>query len=148
MRDETDRKIINALQGGFPVCERPFKKAAAQLGLEEDELIARIDAMRQEGVLTRFGPLFNVDRMGGAFCLCAMKVPREEFDHVAGLVNGWREVAHNYEREHELNMWFVLATEQREDIERVARAIEAQTGHKVYLMPKREEFFIGLRVSL
>ena len=61
--------------------------------------------------LTRFGPMFQVERMGGAFVLAALAVPEADYERVAELVNALPEVAHNYRREHALNMWFVLATE-------------------------------------
>ena len=86
--------------------------------------------------------------MGGAFCLCAMAIPPGEFDAVdRALVNAHPEVAHNYERTHRLNMWFVLATETKEGIEEVARRIEAETGYRVRLFPKLQEFFIRFRVA-
>ena len=109
--DELDRAIVDRLQAGFPVCERPFLEAARTLGTSEDDLIARIDRLLREGTLTRFGPLFHVERMGGAFTLAAMCVPPGEFEPTAAAVNAFPEVAHNYAREHPLNMWFVLATE-------------------------------------
>src|SRR5205809_1729955 len=109
--DELDRRIINTLQGDFPVCERPFRAAAERLDTTEDELIARVDRLLADGSLTRFGPLFQVERMGGALTLAAMQVPAKRVDEVAATVNARPEVAHNYEREHSLNLWFVLATE-------------------------------------
>ena len=112
--DATDRAIINALQEGFPLSHRPFAEAGAALGLSEDNLIERIGRLRELGAITRFGPFFDAEAMGGAFCLCAMAVPRERFDEVVTLVNAHREVAHNYERSHRLNMWFVLACEEAE----------------------------------
>ena len=112
--DELDRAIVDRLQTGFPVSERPFLQAAHGLGTTEDELIARIDRLLRAGTLTRFGPLFQVERMGGAFTLAAMSVPVAEFEHTAAAVNALPEVAHNYAREHALNMWFVLATESAE----------------------------------
>lgn len=145
--DATDRAILNALQEGFPLSRRPFAEAGRALGLSEDELIARIRTLREEGAITRFGPFFDAEAMGGAFCLCAMAVPTERFDAVVTLVNAHPEVAHNYERAHRLNMWFVLATDRPEGIERVARAIEAETGLKVLRFPKLKEFFIGFRVK-
>jgi DNA-binding Lrp family transcriptional regulator len=143
--DTLDRAIINQLQGGFPVSERPYAEAAAHLGTTEDELIRRIDAMLADGILSRFGPMYHAERLGGALTLAAMKVPAVDFERVAALVSGHAEVAHNYEREHELNMWFVLATETPERIDAVIAAIENETGLRVYNMPKREEFFVGLR---
>ena len=76
-----------------------------------------------------------------------MEAPEERFDSVASLVNAHEEVAHNYQRAHRLNMWFVLATETPDEIERAARQIEEETGLAVLRFPKLEEFFIGFRVA-
>ena len=145
--DELDRSIINALQGGFPVCERPFEQAARALGLTEDPLIERIERMLQQGVLSRFGPMYHAERLGGALTLCAMQVPQSDFERVTGLVNAFPEVAHNYAREHALNMWFVLATETPQRVAEIIAEIERLTGLPVYDMPKLEEFFVGLRLE-
>ena len=145
--DMIDRTIVNRLQTGFPLCSRPFEVVAAELGLGEDELIARMGRLRETGAITRVGPFFDVAAMGGAFCLCAMEVPEDRFDAVVGQVNALDEVAHNYARDHRLNMWFVLATETPVGIERAARRIEAETGLAVLRFPKLEEFFIGFRVA-
>ena len=143
--DATDRRIINALQGGFPIAERPFALAAATLGLEEADLLSRIQRLRQEGTISRFGPMWHAEKMGGGLTLSAMSVPEERFDEVADLVNSYPEVAHNYARAHVLNMWFVVATEKPERIAEVLTEIEARTGIVVHDMPKIEEFFVGLR---
>lgn len=143
--DETDRRIINALQGGFPVCERPYAEVAATLGLDEDELIARLTRLRETNVLTRFGPMFQVERMGGAFCLAALAVPAERWDAVLAAVNAFPEVAHNYAREHAFNMWFVIASDRPERIGEVVAEIEAAMGLPVLAVPKLEEFFVDLR---
>jgi DNA-binding Lrp family transcriptional regulator len=143
--DSIDRQIINQLQGGFLVCERPYAEAAATLGLEEAELIRRVDALLADGTLTRFGPMYHAERLGGALTLAAMKIPPDDFERVTTIVNAFPEVAHNYAREHAFNMWFVLATETPERIDEVIAAIEAASGYPVYNMPKIEEFFVGLR---
>ena len=146
MPDNIDREIINAMQGGFPLSERPFADAAATLGLEQGELISRIAKLREDGILSRFGPMFDAAKMGGAFCLCAMAVPEPRFDEVTEAVNKHAQVAHNYERDHALNMWFVLASDDVADIEATAGLIEQDTGIEVLLMPKLEEYFVGLKV--
>ncbi|MDG4577336.1 MAG: AsnC family transcriptional regulator [Defluviicoccus sp.] len=143
--DAIDRHIINHLQGGFALTEFPFAAAAEALGLSEAMLIERIDRLLKDGVLTRFGPMFNADRLGGATALAAMAVPVADFERVAAIVNGFAEVAHNYAREHALNMWFVIATETPVRITEVINAIETETGLKVYSMPKIEEFFVEAR---
>lgn len=143
--DALDRRIVNELQGGFPLCERPYAAVAGRLGTTEDELLRRLDALLADGTLSRFGPMYHAERLGGALTLAAMKVPAADLDRVAALVNAHPEVAHNYQREHAFNMWFVLATETPERIAAVIADIERATGLKVYNMPKREEFYVGLR---
>lgn len=143
--DAQDRKIINLLQGGFPICERPYAEVALQLGLSEEDLLARIRRMLEQKILSRFGPMYHAERLGGGLTLAAMQVPEAHFDEVCARVNEYPEVAHNYQRDHALNMWFVLATEAPGDIERVVAEIEAATGYKVYNMPKQQEFFVGLK---
>jgi DNA-binding Lrp family transcriptional regulator len=146
--DAVDRAIVNGLQGGFPVSDRPYAEVAAQLDLTEDELIRRLDTLLENGTLTRFGPMYHAERLGGALTLAAMKIPAADFERVAAIVNALPEVAHNYAREHELNMWFVLATETPERIGEVIGMIERMTGYKVYNMPKLEEFYVGLRFTV
>ncbi|MCK5546611.1 MAG: AsnC family transcriptional regulator [Rhodospirillaceae bacterium] len=146
--DDQDRSIINALQGGFPVCDRPYLEAASRLGISEDELISRIEALLKSGVLSRFGPLVNAERMGGGLTLAALSVAEDDFERVAELVNAHPEIAHNYEREHEYNMWFVIATETKQEISTIINAIEAETGLSVLNVPKMEEFFIGLKLEV
>lgn len=144
--DALDKAVINALQGGFPVCARPYAEVGAQLGMSEDELIARLQRLLADGLLTRFGPMFQIERLGGAFCLAAMAVPEARYDRVAEAVNAFPEVAHNYRREHELNMWFVLATETADGIATAAEAIETACGLPVYRFPKEREYFVDMRL--
>ena len=146
--DQVDRKIINVLQGGFPVCDHPFQVAAKEIGIEEADLIARIDKMLKERVLTRFGPLYHAERLGGGLTLAAMRIPEDEFDRVADIVNALPEVAHNYERDDVFNMWFVLATDTPARIEQVLNEIKQASGYPVYNMPKEHEFFVGLRFEV
>ena len=92
--------------------------------------------------------MFNADAIGGAFTLAAISVPSGDFERVAQLVNAHPEVAHNYERDHELNMWFVVATETRAEIARVIARIEAETGYAVRNFPKEREYFVGLHLAV
>lgn len=145
--DGIDRAILNSLQEGFPLTPRPFDDAGAVLGLTGPELIERLKRLRGIGAITRFGPFYDAAEMGGAFCLCALSAPETDFDRIAALVNAHPEVAHNYARDHELNMWFVLATDTPEGIAETAARIEAETGLTVWQFPKLREFFIGFRVA-
>ncbi|GHF06418.1 protein NirG [Aliiroseovarius zhejiangensis] len=145
--DDIDRALVNALQDDLPLDHRPFAPLAEKLGLTEEALLDRVRALRASGVLTRFGPFFDAAAMGGAFCLCAMNVPADRFEEVNDKVNAHPEVAHNYERSHKLNMWFVLACETPEGIADTADLIEDETGLPVFRFPKLQEFYIGFRVA-
>jgi len=145
--DDIDKAIINRLQQGLPICESPYRYVAEQLGVAEAELLERLQNLLNQGVLSRFGPMYHAEQMGGALTLAAMKVPGERFDEIADIVNGFPEVAHNYARNHALNMWFVLATEKPEQVQVVIDAIERQTGLTVYNMPKIKEYYVGLQLE-
>ena len=150
---DLDKKLINLLQDGFPLTARPFETVAQQIsaaGFEasEAEVITRIQALLDEGTLSRFGPMYQAERMGGGLTLAAMKVDEKDYERVNEQVNAFSQVAHNYRREHELNMWFVLATETPEGIQDCIREIEEITGYHVFNMPKQEEFYVGLRFEV
>ncbi len=145
--DSVDRLLVNRLQGGFPICDRPFDRVAGELGLDEDEVIRRIERLLEAGILSRFGPLYDAERMGGGLTLAAMAVPEERFDEVAGIVNAFPEVAHNYRRDHQLNMWFVVAAGRSERVREVLWEIEGEAGIPVLDMPKSQEFFLQLRLE-
>jgi DNA-binding Lrp family transcriptional regulator len=146
--DAIDRRIVDTLQHGFPVCERPFLAVASGLGIGEDALIARVEALLADGTLTRFGPLFNADRLGGAFVLAAMSVPPLAFERVAAQVNAMPAVAHNYARDHALNMWFVIAADTPAGIDDAIAQIERATGLPVFAFPKEREFFVELKLPV
>ncbi len=145
--DALDRAIINVLQVGLPICERPYLAVAESLGIGEDELITRLQQLLDSKALTRFGPLYHAERMGGAFTLAAIAVPEAEFDAVATIVNAFPQVAHNYRRDHVLNMWFVLATDTPTGVAETIGAIERATGLRVLDLPKEQEYFLQLRLT-
>ena len=144
---KVDKAIINALQGSFPISERPFREVADWLGMDEKEVMTRIRTMLASGVLTRFGPMYNPDRMNERVALCALESPSERFEEITALVNSHEQVAHNYQRAHKLNMWFVVSGKTMTSIETVLEKIEKQTGCKVYCFPKEQEFCVDLRLT-
>lgn len=143
-----DKIIINQLQGGFPICEDPWDELEKTLNIPADEIIERIDRLKNNGYLSRFGPMYHAEKMGGGLTLAAMEVNKDIYDDVAEAVNSFDEVAHNYMRDHRLNMWFVVATETPEQVEDVISKIEKKTGIKVFNMPKQQEFFLGLKFEV
>jgi len=146
--DELRRHFINEFQGGFPVVAQPYASVADTLGSDEETLISMIADMLDERLLSRFGPMYDAVCLGGGLTLAAMIVPEDEFDDVVEKVNALHEIAHNYRRDHELNMWVVIATETPDGIAEAIATIEEQTGLTVYNFPKLQEFYIGLWLGL
>jgi len=145
--DDTNRLLLNNLQGGFPVTHRPFAEVAMRLGLDEDDVIARLSALVDSGALSRFGTILNAPQLGGERTLAAMHVPAQRFDEVAAFVNGIESISHNYERAHYLNMWFVISSEDESEIRRTIDEIERGTGIEVLNMPTLEEYFVDIRFT-
>ncbi|CAJ97063.1 siroheme decarboxylase [Cupriavidus necator] len=142
--DPLDRRIINALQRGLPLVPHPYAEAAAALGITEAELLERLRALLAAGVLTRFGPLYQIERAGGSFVLCACHAPAERMGAVIAAINAHPEVAHHYARTHHLNLWFVLAVARQEDVAPVLARIAAAAGVEILPFPKEREFFVNL----
>jgi DNA-binding Lrp family transcriptional regulator len=145
--DATERALINALQGGFPLCDEPYRAVGETLGLTESEVIACLQSLLDRKVLTRFGPMYQIERIGGAFVLAALKVPEDDYEQIAASVNALPEVAHNYRREHALNMWFVLATETPAGIAAAIEKIESATGLPVFAFQKEREYFVEMKLD-
>jgi len=141
-----DARLIDRLHGGFPLVDRPFAAVGAELGWSEERVIERLHQLLAQGVLTRFGPLFQIERAGGQFVLAAIAVPEKRFDAVNAVVNSFPEVAHNYRRTHALNMWFVVAAESPAQADSALARIEDAIGLPVLAFPKEQEYFVELRL--
>jgi DNA-binding Lrp family transcriptional regulator len=146
--DPLGRAFLNRFQGGFPLVERPFLDCAQALGTAEGTLIETVRGMVECGALSRFGPLFDAERLGGRFTLAAMAVPEPDFERVAALLGALPEVAHNYRRDHGLNMWLVLATESEPAMAEALGRVETLAGVALYDFPKLAEYHLGLRLHL
>ena len=146
--DGGDARLINRLHGDLPLTHHPFAVVGAELGMDEDEVLERLRRLLAQGVLTRFGPLYQIERAGGSFVLAALEVPAERYDAVAGLVNSLPEVAHNYRREHRFNMWFVIAAESASCADLALKRVAELTGLAVHAFPKQREYFVELRLPV
>jgi len=142
--DPIDRAIVAALQRGVPIVERPFAELAASLETTEEAVVSRLARLVDTGVVGRFAPMLDAEKLGGAVTLCAMAVPADRFEEVAARLGAMPEVAHNYEREHRFNMWFVLAVERAQQLPAAIARIEAETGLAVLDLPKLEEYRLEL----
>jgi DNA-binding Lrp family transcriptional regulator len=148
MISELQRRLINRFQGGLPLVERPYAGMARALACSEDELLGNLQQMLDQGTLSRFGPLYDAVRLGGGLTLAALSVPQNRFAEVTRQVNAFEEVAHNYQREHALNMWFVLATGDPRQVNTTLQDIACKTRLPVYDFRKLEEFYVGLWLDL
>ena len=146
--DELDRRLINRLQHGLPLVAQPWEALARELDSQPGLLRQRVQALLDDGSLTRFGPMFDIERLDGAFTLAALSVPEPRFDQVAAQLQALTEVAHNYRREHAWNMWFVLACETPGGIASTIRHIESMTGLPVLNLPKEETYHVGLHLPV
>jgi DNA-binding Lrp family transcriptional regulator len=146
--NELSRRLIDEWQGGFPLCERPFAAMAERLDTSEHAVLEVLRELLANGTLTRFGPLYQVERLGGAFSLAALQAPEADFERITRIVNEFPEVAHNYRRDHAFNMWFVLATETPAGMNDAVERIAAATGVPVFNFPKEREYFIEARFAV
>ncbi len=146
--DELKRRLIDEWQGGFPLVQRPFAVMGDQLEAGEAAVLQALRELLADGTLTRFGPLYQIERLGGAFSLAAVQAPDAEFERIAALVNQFPQVAHNYRRDHAFNMWFVLATETPDGMTEAIDYIAAATDLPVFNFPKEREYFIEARFAV
>jgi DNA-binding Lrp family transcriptional regulator len=145
--DALDRRLLDAFQRGLPLTERPYAAMAAALGVGEADVIARLARLRTAGVVARVGATVRPNTVG-ASTLAAMAVPAERLQAVAAVVGAHPEVNHNYEREHALNLWFVVCAPDRERLEAVLAAIEDDTGLAVVTLPLVEAYHVDLGFPL
>jgi siroheme decarboxylase len=146
--DPRDARLIARLHGELPLVDHPFAAVGSELDMDEDEVLERLRRLLAQGALTRFGPLYRIERAGGMYMLAALEVPLERFDAVAQIVNALPEVAHNYRREHPLNMWFVVAADSPAAVDAVLARIAQRTGLAVHAFPKQREYAVELRLPL
>ncbi|MFB6072495.1 MAG: Lrp/AsnC family transcriptional regulator [Halobacterium sp.] len=141
--EDTDARLIDEYQSGFPVAERPFEAVAADLGTTPEDALERVQRLREDGVFRRFGAVLNPPVIGSS-TLAAVRAPEDRFDEVADVINDYRQVNHNYRRDHEYNQWFVVTAGSRERRDEILAEIEARTGCDVLALPMLTDYYIDL----
>ena len=142
-----DLALLNPWQRGFPLCREPFAVIGERLCMDAEDVLSRYQRLQRQGSLSRIGAVF-APGAGGASLLAAMAVPQWRWERVVEQVNRRIEVAHNYRRNHLLNMWFVLAAADAADIGACLRAIEEETGLPVLAFPKEREYFLEMKLEV
>jgi DNA-binding Lrp family transcriptional regulator len=141
--DAVDEALIDGYQSDFPVERRPFRRLGADLGIEEREAVERVRQLRESGVFRRFGAVLNPPVIG-ASTLAAVRAPEERFEEIADIINAYRQVNHNYRRDHEWNMWFVVTAGSLQRRDEILAEIEDRTGCSVLNLPMLTDFYIDL----
>lgn len=126
--DDTDRRILNLLQTDFPVTEEPFKAVGERIGIDEAEVLQRVQALKDRGIIRRIGAVFDLHRLGYVSTLCAARVPEDRVGDFVEVVNSLPGVTHNYRRSHEYNIWFTFIAPSEEDLARALGEIKEKTG--------------------
>ncbi|SFM14463.1 siroheme decarboxylase subunit alpha [Methanolobus profundi] len=146
--DDTDKKILNTIQLDFPLETEPYQKLGEELGISEDEVIKRLDRLHAEGAVRKIGPVINRKGVGGTSTLVAVTVPDEKVDEVAGYINEYHEVSHNYHRPERFNVWFTISAPNRDRIDTILEELRERTGLEFIDLPTKKLFKIGVRFDI
>ena len=126
--DKIDKDLLNEIQSGFPITSRPFLELGERLNMPEDEVIGRINRLKEEGVIRRIGGNFNSRKLNFTSTLCAAKVPEDKIDKFVEVVNSYKGVTHNYLRKNAYNIWFTFIAPDVAFIENSLNEIAEKTG--------------------
>jgi siroheme decarboxylase len=147
--DEVDKKLLNEIQWSFPLAQRPFLEISKRHSISEDEVIHKISRLKQRGLIRQINAIFDTRRLGYKSALIAFSVQPDKLDDVAAQVNRHPGVSHNYERNHEFNMWFTLAIPPNESMKTVLEKMAALEGVVKYrLLPTLKLYKIGVKLDM
>lgn len=142
-----EKHLLNDFQHDFPLVSRPYEKIAKELGSTEEIVIESLKQLQNEGYVSRVGAVFRANSIG-ASTLAAMAIPDGELEVVAAMINEYSEVNHNYKREHQFNLWFVLTANNEHTLNVILDDIEQRSGHPVMYLPMLEDYHIDLGFDL
>ena len=147
MLSQLQMQLLNDFQKEFPLSPTPYKEMAHSLGVSEENVLELLTELNQRQYISRIGSIISPNRIGVS-TLVAMAIPTEHLLHVAEMVNQYVEVNHNYEREHDYNLWFVIIATDENHLQQLITDIEQQTGFSVMVLPLLEEYYIDLGFQL
>ena len=147
--DVIDKQILNDIQWSFPLVERPFLEMANKYHLTEDEVLNRIQRLKDIGIIRQISAIFDTRKLGYKSALVAFSVESNKIDYVANEINKHPGVSHNYERNHEYNMWFTLAVSPDADMKADLDKMAALDGVKKYrVLPTLKMYKIGVKLDM
>jgi DNA-binding Lrp family transcriptional regulator len=147
--DSLDKEILNEIQWSFPLVSEPYKELAGRFHITTDEMKKRISKLKSIGVLRQLSAIFDTRKLGYKSSLVAMSIEPDKLDYVANQINRHPGVSHNYERNHEYNLWFTLATPPGTDLKTEVDKFSKLGGiNKVRLLPTIKLFKIGVKLEM
>ncbi len=147
--DALDKEILNEIQWSFPLVSEPYKELAKRFHVSDDEMKKRILQLKSVGVLRQLSAIFDTRRLGYKSSLVAMAIRPDKLDSIANLINRHPGVSHNYERNHEYNLWFTLATPPGTDLKTEVDKFGKLDGiTKIRLLPTIKLFKIGVKLDM
>jgi len=141
------RQILDQYQRGLPLSSNPYAEMAENLGVSEQEVINTLRQLREQNIITRVGPVFDHHK-AGASTLVAMAVPPERLDAIADYINQYDAVNHNYAREHDYNLWFVVTAADQTALEQTLDCIREDCGMPMLNLPMEQAYHIDLGFKL
>lgn len=150
--DQTDREILQLIQDDFPIVQEPWLEISSRLSISEDEVISRLKRLIEAGAILKIGPTFESSKIGlKAATLVALRIPKNQVETVASIINQYNNVSHNYEREDEFNVWFTLAApsprELAKSLEEIKQKLRVKE-HDILDLPTINRFKINVHFQL
>ena len=144
---ELEQHLLNDFQRDMSLSATPYADMAKKLNVSEEEVLKSMQALQDDGVVSRVGPVFRPNRIGVS-TLAAISVPKDKLECTARIVSAFPEVNHNYERDHHFNLWFVVTASSEEHLDIVLYEIEQHTEQKLMSLPMLDDYFIDLGFTL
>jgi len=147
--DKLDTEILNEIQWTFPLVAKPFDEIAKKFGISSDDVKTRLVQLKRKGVLRQLSAIFDTRKLGYTSSLVAMEIEPDKLESVAHQINRHPGVSHNYEREHEFNLWFTLAVPPGSDLEKEIGKFSKLDGiKKTRMLPTLQLFKIGVKFDM
>jgi DNA-binding Lrp family transcriptional regulator len=147
--DDLDRRLLNRIQSDFPLVARPYEELGRELGLSEDEVVERMWALKAGRIVRQVSAIFDTKSLGYKSSLVAMRVDPSRIAEAARIINEHPGVTHNYERNHQYNLWFTIAVPPTSDLEAIVQRIHELAGAEVTrVMYTLRLFKIGVNLDM
>ncbi len=147
--DKLDKEILNEIQWTFPLVPKPYEAIARKFGISDKEMMQRLDSLKKNGIIRQLSAIFDTRKLGYKSALVAMAISSDKLDYVANQINRHPGVSHNYERNHEYNLWFTLAVPPGSDLKSEIDKFSKLSGiQKVRLLPTIKLFKIGVKLEM